>query len=251
VFTRGAAAGPLVPYTTGGAATAFRVDPPLPPGLSLDPATGTLAGTPAAAKAAAPYQITASNAAGSFAKTLTVTVNDPAPGQEPKITLAPAVTTGEPGQTASTQDQGTGATYTWTLTGATLTAGQGTAAVTFTPGGPGRLTAQVEVSTSGGAVTGKAETQVVAAPDATLTVPSWVMPGAAGATASVPSLPGMTCAWTVVPGTASATIASGQGSNQIRLTVGGTPGTFQLEVTVTNPAGRTSNNRGTITVKGS
>lgn len=250
VFTRGAAAGPLVPYTTGGAATGFRVDPPLPAGLTLDPATGAIAGTPTAARPSAAYQVTASNAAGSFTRTLSLVVNDPAPGQEPRITLAPALTAGEAGQTASTQDQGAGATYTWTLTGATITAGQGSPTVTFTAGGPGTLSAQVAVSTSGGTATGKAETQVVAAPDATLTLPTWVLHGATGPQASVPAQAGMTYAWTLVPGSASGTIASGQGTNQISFAAGATPGTFQVEVTVTNPAGRSSTNRGTVTVKG-
>jgi hypothetical protein len=251
VFTKGATAGPLVPYTTGGPATSFNVEPPLPSGVVLDPATGALGGTPAASSQATVYRITARNAAGSTTKELSLTVLEPAPGQAPRITLAPAVTAHDPGQTASTQDQGAGATYTWTLSGASITAGQGSAKVTFTPGAPGPLDAQVQVSTSGGSVTGRASAQVVPAPDTTLTLPSWVMPGATGARASVPAQPGMTYSWSLTSGTASASLVSGQGTNQIGFTAGGTPGTFQVEVTVTNPAGRSVTNRGTVTVKGS
>lgn len=248
-FSKGVAAPPMVPYTTGGTATGFRISPSLPAGLALDPATGAIGGTPAGASPAKDYQITASNAAGSFTKTLSLAVLDQPPGQAPAITLAPALTAGEPGQTASTQDQGAGASYTWTLTGGTVTGGQGTATVTFTPGGPGRLTAQVAVSTTGGTVTGRAEAQVLAAPDATLTLPTWVRPGATGPRASVPAQPGMTYAWALVPGDATGTLTSGQGTNQVTFSVGSTPGTFQVEVTVTNSAGRSASNRGTITVK--
>jgi hypothetical protein len=249
VFTKGVPATPDIPYATGGPATSFRVNPALPQGLSLDPATGTISGTPAKASPAAAYQVTASNAAGSVARALTLTVNDPAPGSQPKITLPSTLTAGEPGQTASTQDLGPGTTYTWSLVNGTVDSGQGTASITFTTGGPGPLTAQVVVSNSGGSQSGRTEATVVAAPDATLTLPSWVRAGASGLPASVPAQAGMTYSWSIGPGTASATIATGQGSNQVTLTAGSVPGTCQLEVTVRNSAGRTATNRAVLTVR--
>src|SRR5262245_13458910 len=45
-FRAGVAATPDLASTTGGAPTTFSVSPPLPTGLSLDPVTGVVSGTP-------------------------------------------------------------------------------------------------------------------------------------------------------------------------------------------------------------
>jgi hypothetical protein len=64
-----------VPTLTAGTNVVYTVRPALPAGLSLDALTGQVTGTPAAASAAAPYVLTASNAAGSAVATVQVTVN--------------------------------------------------------------------------------------------------------------------------------------------------------------------------------
>ena len=67
-------AAPDVPTAGGGPVKSWSVDPALPAGLSLDPATGVLSGTAAAPDAAEAYTVTATNLAGSATTTLTVGV---------------------------------------------------------------------------------------------------------------------------------------------------------------------------------
>jgi hypothetical protein len=64
---------PLSPVVTGTVAS-YGVAPALPPGLTLNPITGVIFGTPTAARAAASYTITASNSTGSTNCTLSITV---------------------------------------------------------------------------------------------------------------------------------------------------------------------------------
>jgi hypothetical protein len=64
----------------------------------------------------------------------------------PVITVAGTVPASTPGLTASVPGQA-GHTYAWSLTGGTITAGQGTAQITFTSGGPG-TTMQLSVEDS-------------------------------------------------------------------------------------------------------
>jgi hypothetical protein len=62
------------PSFKGGAEMSFRVSPDLPGGLSLDPQTGILSGTPTTITAMASYVVTASNSSGQATATLTLTV---------------------------------------------------------------------------------------------------------------------------------------------------------------------------------
>jgi DNA-binding beta-propeller fold protein YncE len=75
VYTVGTQITPNSPTSTGGAVTAYSVNPALPAGLSLDDDTGIITGTPTAVTAKASYTITASNSTGSTTATLTITVN--------------------------------------------------------------------------------------------------------------------------------------------------------------------------------
>lgn len=79
VFILGGAIAPLTPSVQGARPIAFAIAPALPDGLSLDPATGTLQGTPSAALPATSFTVTASNAQGSSRFTLQITVSDQAP----------------------------------------------------------------------------------------------------------------------------------------------------------------------------
>ena len=74
------------PIRMAGASSAlFSISPALPPGLLLDPVTGTLSGTPLMASARSSYQVTAANAFGSATTPLWLSVVDPTvpafPGQ--------------------------------------------------------------------------------------------------------------------------------------------------------------------------
>jgi len=249
VYTRGVAIESNNPFTTGGPVASFRVTPPLPPGLVLDQVTGTISGTPTAVVPATVFQVTAVNAAGSFNGSLSITVNDQAPSERPEVALARFFTTREPAQTATVKDMGPGAKYEWTLTGGTLDSGQGTPSITFTPGEPGPLAVEVRVSNTGGSITSRGEATIVPIPDATLVLPTSARGRDAALVANVPAQEGMSFTWTILPGSATAAITSGQGTNQIAIAVGTGTGTFQVEVQVRNQAGKVYTSRGTIKVQ--
>jgi len=79
VYTKGVPIPPDSPTSSGGAVTAYSVSPALPAGLTLSATTGILSGTPTAISALAPYEVTATNAAGSTISFLLITVNDQPP----------------------------------------------------------------------------------------------------------------------------------------------------------------------------
>ena len=75
IYTLGSAITPNNPTHTGGVASAYSVSPPLPTGLSLDPASGQITGTPTRLANTTTYTLSAANAGGSTATTLDLTVN--------------------------------------------------------------------------------------------------------------------------------------------------------------------------------
>lgn len=70
---------PNVAVSTGGVPTSWSVSPELPTGLSLDPLSGAVSGTPQVAQAQASYTVTASNAGGSVTEDLVLTVGPALP----------------------------------------------------------------------------------------------------------------------------------------------------------------------------
>jgi hypothetical protein len=64
-----------LPSSSGGTVASYSVSPPLPAGLSLNPLTGVISGTPTAAAATATYTVTATNVVGSTTASLSITVN--------------------------------------------------------------------------------------------------------------------------------------------------------------------------------
>ena len=81
-YTVGIAITPNLPASTGGAVTAYSVDPPLPAGLRLDAASGVISGTPGHVWELASHTVTATNEAGSTTVALSILVN-PAPTLPP------------------------------------------------------------------------------------------------------------------------------------------------------------------------
>jgi len=79
VYTKGVQIAPNTPAVGGGAVASYSVTPALPAGLSLSSSTGIVSGTPTAVAASAGYMVTAANASGSTAASLSITVNDQPP----------------------------------------------------------------------------------------------------------------------------------------------------------------------------
>src|SRR5262249_32477894 len=89
----------------------------------------------------------------------------------------------------------TGSTYSWTITGGTITAGAATNLVTFSAGAGASLTLNCSATNGAGTnVTGTATVSVVPPPTAPVTAPSSATAGASF-TASVPAQSGVTYSW--------------------------------------------------------
>ena len=84
VYTVGTAITPNTPSSTGGPVASYSVAPGLPPGLSLDAATGAITGTPTAGVSAI-FTVTATNPSGSATVSLSVSVNAAPPPGAPSI----------------------------------------------------------------------------------------------------------------------------------------------------------------------
>jgi hypothetical protein len=76
-YTVGNAIGANAPSSSGGAVVSYSVSPPLPAGLTLDPGTGVITGTPTTVAATANYTVTATNSGGFVTVLLTIAVNIP------------------------------------------------------------------------------------------------------------------------------------------------------------------------------
>ena len=135
-----------VPYTQSFAATggsgsyAFSVSGSLPAGLSLS--GNTISGTPTQG-GSFPITVTATDAAGCPPDSNPYTLVTSCPVPAPLAVTAPAsVGSGTSGHVASVASIA-GATYNWSITNGTITAGQGTNQVTFTAGSGGPVSLSV------------------------------------------------------------------------------------------------------------
>ncbi|WP_321913260.1 MULTISPECIES: kelch repeat-containing protein [unclassified Paraburkholderia] len=68
------------PQSTGDEITSFSVSPALPAGLSLNPQTGAISGTPTTAQPPTTYTFTGSNSAGSVTVQIVIGIDEPATG---------------------------------------------------------------------------------------------------------------------------------------------------------------------------
>lgn len=80
VYTAGQAITPLA--VSSGVTGSYSVTPPLPAGLSLDPSSGMISGTPTSVTATETYTVTASTSAGNATGSVSITVDDVAPGSQ-------------------------------------------------------------------------------------------------------------------------------------------------------------------------
>jgi predicted extracellular nuclease len=119
-------------------------------------------------------KVTDGNGCSATSAITTVTIN-PAPNAT--ITAPSAVQTGTTGNTASVANAGAGATYNWSITNGTITAGTGTNSITFTAGAVGTLTLNITVTDSNGCSDSKSANVTVTATSPSLTITS-VVPSA-------------------------------------------------------------------------
>lgn len=217
---------------------------------AVDQGVGAISsGTPLASgpiTASKTFTLTVTNALGATA-TASTTVSV-APPATPVVTLAAYLTAGKAGYVVSTQDQGAGMSYSWTLNGGSITAGQGTHSLTFTAGSVGAFSASVSVTNVAGSVGGNATASIVAPPVATIFAQDRVLAGSAGNLASVQPQAGASYLWTLSGASASGSISSGAASNVAAYSVGSTAGSYQLSVSVQNQAGDSVSDSRTLNV---
>jgi uncharacterized repeat protein (TIGR01451 family) len=79
VYTKGTPIANNPPNLGGGPVLSYVVAPALPAGLTLNPGTGVISGTPTAVTAVATYTVTATNTGGSTTSGVSIKVNDVAP----------------------------------------------------------------------------------------------------------------------------------------------------------------------------
>ena len=79
VYTVGSTITSLNPTSTGGPIAAYTIAPALPGGLSINPTTGVISGTPNVSSGQTTYVVTGTNGSGSVTANLVITVNIAAP----------------------------------------------------------------------------------------------------------------------------------------------------------------------------
>jgi len=194
--------------------------------------------------------------AGSYTAVLTVTDSHGCQGSKsvvitvyplPNCTIsAPSgVCASSTGNTASVSDAGTGATYQWSITGGTITAGQGTRSLTWSAGTGSQVALDVTVTDGHGCFcTGHATVTIWPLPNCTITAPSGVCASSTGNTASVPDAgTGATYQWSITGGT----ITAGQGTRSLTWSAG-TGSQVALDVTVTDGHGCVCTGHATVTI---
>ncbi len=151
------------------------------------------------------------------------------------ITTASSVCANSTNNIASVDNAGNGATYTWSITNGTITAGNGTNSITYSAGSSGVIAISVTVSYTTGCSQSIADVSVNigSGTSATITAPSAVCSFSSGNTASVANAGNdAVYTWTIWNGI----ITSGNGTNSITYSVGFF-GEVKLSVVISNISG--------------
>jgi hypothetical protein len=165
---------------------------------------GGATNTTYAATASGSYTVTVTTSGCSSAPSAAkvVTVN---PNPNATITAPGSAVSGTTNNSASVANAGVGATYAWTISGGTITAGAGTPGVTFTAGAAGTLTLNVTVTTSAGCSDAKSANVNVTAGSVTVTSVSPVAGTIAGGSSITINGTGFAAGATVTFGGSAAT----------------------------------------------
>jgi len=185
------------------------------------------------------YMLNVMNAAGTItSKSVTIEVLGT---PDPTITAASPVTAGLGGQRASLPSL-TGATYTWSIQGGTITSGASTNSIYYTPGSTGPITLTCVVKNAAGiSNTGTMSVDVVPAPVITAFTSSAANIAAGGSVLLTPTFANGT-------GVIDQGVGAVQDSQPVSVVVESTR-TYIL--TVTNPAGALASKSLTVTVPSS
>ena len=216
--------------TTSGSSYAWAV----PTGASITAGAGTAAITVTFGSISGNVTVTETNAAGCAGTQVSKTVTVNALPSTSAITGTNSVCASQAGVTYSVTTT-SGSSYAWTVpTGASITAGAGTAAITVTFGSTSGNVTVTETDAAGCAGTQVLKTVTVNALPSTsaITGTNSVSASQAGVTYSVTTTSGSSYAWTVPTG---ASITAGAGTAAITVTFGSTSG--NVTVTETNAAG--------------
>jgi len=184
--------------------------------------------------------VTVTNAAGDAASSFESRTVVPAPNAT--ITAVQFATEHAEGLEASVPAQ-ENSTFTWSISGGTITSGEGTDRITFTAGGVGVLTLSVSVENAASdTASGDELIEIVAPPDATLTVPDGPLTSFKTYRAQVPEQPGTTYDWQVSQGL----LQGGQGTSSIQFF--GALESVTVQCTVTNAGGDSETKAATFSV---
>ena len=196
---------------------------------TMNPATGAWT----APTSAQTVTITATSA-DDASKSATTNVTVAATPLLPVISAPTTVIAHTTGNVASLTSPQAGMTFTWGITGGTITSATTGASITFTAGSTGTVALTCTATNAAGAASAAAagsSTIVPAAPTVpVIAAPAFVSTAKAGNTASVASpQPDMTFAWSITNGT----ITSASTGTSVTFTAG-TSGTVTLRCTATN-----------------
>ena len=161
------------------------------------------------------------------------------------ITAPAAVCATSTGNTASVPSAVGNATYNWSITGGTTTAGNNTRQITWTAGSGASANISVTITDGNGCQCSSSTVVTInALPSCTITAPAAVCAYSTGNTASVPSAVGnATYNWSITGGT----ITAGNNTTQITWTAG-SGASANISVTITDGNGCQCSNSRLVTV---
>ena len=203
VATVGQAITPAAPRVFG-RATRWSVTPALPAGLTLDPATGVISGTPSASCAQTSFTVTAANSGGSATVIIRITINaGDAPSNLSYASLTVVATAGT--SITSNTPTVTGSVTSWTVspslpTGINLNSTTGV--ISGTPAATSPATTYTITATNEcGSITVSVQITVNPAPPSTLSYSSSSIVGTVGQAIATetPTVTGTVTSWTVNP----------------------------------------------------